>query len=245
MSQALELSLTCPQCSTEFSHPAHTVVDMADEADSEALWQLQNGTLNKVSCPNCQAGGIIPVPVVLNAPEQKMLLVFAPGASQMEEEQLSEVIGPVLQPFLGGLPEDKQAEYMFRPIITDDPAALQQAALGQLSSEDMLGDADEMELLEDDEDQDEDEDESSEADLSPEEQQDLSARMGLLQQLFGASDSLERISMMRGSPDLVDELYLEVIALVTEQAEQAQPDIIPTLQKMMNEAEVFIASNKR
>jgi hypothetical protein len=219
---------------------------MADEADSEALWQLQNGSLNRVSCPKCQTGGIIPVPVVLHAPAQQMLLVFAPGASEMEEAQLSDIIGPVLQPFLGSLPEDKQAEYMFRPIITDDPAALQQAALGQLSSEDIMGDASEYELddaedAEDDEDEDE---EAIDAELSPEEQQDLTARMGLLQTLFGATDSLERISLMRGSADLVDDLYLEVIALVTEQAEQAQPELLPVLQKMMNEAEVFMASNK-
>jgi hypothetical protein len=220
---------------------------MADEADSEALWQLQNGSLNRVACPKCQTGGIIPVPVILHAPAQQMLLVFAPGASEMEEAQLSEIIGPVLQPFLSGLPEDKQAEYMFRPIITDDPAALQQAALGQLSSEDIMGDASEYDLDDaEDADDDEDEDEyaDDDAELSPEEQQDLTARMGLLQSLFGATDSLERISLMRGSADLVDELYLEVIALVTEQAGQAQPELLPTLQKMMNEAEVFMASNK-
>jgi hypothetical protein len=220
---------------------------MADEADSEALWQLQNGSLNRVACPKCQTGGIIPVPVILHAPAQQMLLVFAPGASEMEEAQLSEIIGPVLQPFLSGLPEDKQAEYMFRPIITDDPAALQQAALGQLSSEDIMGDASEYDLDDaEDADDDEDEDEyaDDDAELSPEEQQDLTARMGLLQSLFGATDSLERISLMRGSADLVDELYLEVIALVTEQAEQAQPELLPVLQKMMNEAEVFMASNK-
>jgi hypothetical protein len=245
MSQAVELPLTCPQCGIEFSHAAHTVVDMADEADSEALWQLQNGSLNRVACPKCQTGGIIPVPVILHAPAQQMLLVFAPGASEMEEAQLSEIIGPVLQPFLSGLPEDKQAEYMFRPIITDDPAALQQAALGQLSSEDIMGDASEYDL-DDAEDADDDEEEAEVVDeeLSPEEQQDLTARMGLLQTLFGATDSLERISLMRGSADLVDELYLEVIALVTEQAEQGQPELLPTLQKMMNEAEVFMASNK-
>lgn len=239
MSQALELSLTCPQCNTEFSHPAHTVVDMADEADSEALWQLQNGSLNKVACPNCQAGGIIPVPVVLNVPEKEMLLVFAPGASQMDENQLSDVIGPVLQPFLSNLPEDKQAEYMFRPIITDDPAALQQAALGQLNGQDIIGDDADFE------DEDDDDEISEEEELSPEEQKDLSDRMGLLQQLFTAQDSLERISVMRSQSALVDELYLEVIALVTEQAEEAQPELIQTLQKMMNEAEVFIASNKK
>ena len=240
MSQALELSLTCPQCNTDFSHQAHTVVDMADEADSEALWDLQNGSLNKVSCPNCGAGGIIPVPVVLNSPEKKLLLVFAPGASQMDENQLSDVIGPVLQPFLSNLPEDKQEEYMFRPVITDDPSALQQAALGQLSGEDIIGDDVELNDMDDDLEGDDEEEE-----LSPEEQQDLSERMNLLQQLFGAQDSLQRISLMRSQPNLIDELYLEVIALVSEQAQEAQPEIIPVLQKMMNEAEVFIASNKK
>jgi hypothetical protein len=240
MSQALELSLTCPQCGTEFSAEAHTIVDMANEADSEALWQLQNGTLNKIECPNCQTAGIIPVPLLLNSPEKEMLVVFAPGATQMDEMQLSELISPVLQPYLSNMPEDQQNDYMFRPIITDDPTVLQRAALGQINADEIMGDASEYEeddaLLEGDE--------EAEPELTPEEQQDLTARMGLLQQLFQAGDSLERISLMRAQANLVDDLYLEVIGLITEQAQNAQPELIPTLQKMMNEAEVFIASNK-
>lgn len=237
MSQALELSLTCPQCGTEFSAEAHTIVDMANEADSEALWQLQNGTLNKIECPNCKTAGIIPVPLLLNSPEKELLVVFAPGATQMDEMQLSELISPVLQPYLGNLPEDKQAEYMYKPIITDDPTVLQKAALGEINGEDIMGDA--SEYTEEDEDF-----EGGEPELSAEEQQDLTERMGLLQQLFQANDSLERISLMRAHAPLVDDLYLEVIGLITEQAQNAQPELIPTLQKMMNEAEVFIASNK-
>ena len=133
----------------------------------------QNGTLNKIECPNCQTAGIIPVPLLLNSPEKEMLVVFAPGATQMDETQLSELISPVLQPFLSEMPEDKQAEYMFRPIITDDPAVLQQAALGQINGEDIMGDASEYEddngIVEDDGD--------IEQELTPEEQQDLTARM--------------------------------------------------------------------
>lgn len=239
MSQALELSLTCPQCGTEFSAEAHTIVDMANEADSEALWQLQNGTLNKIECPNCKTAGIIPVPLLLNNPEKELLVVFAPGATQMDEMQLSELISPVLQPYLGNLPEEKQAEYMFKPIISDDPTVLQRAALGEINAEDIMGDASEYADEEDFEDG-----EGGEPELSPEEQQDLTERMGLLQQLFQANDSLERISLMRAHAQLVDDLYLEVIGLITSQAQDAQPDLIPTLQKMMNEAEVFIASNK-
>lgn len=239
MSQALELSLTCPQCGTEFSAEAHTIVDMANEADSEALWQLQNGTLNKIECPNCQTAGIIPVPLLLNSPEKEMLVVFVPGATQMDEMQLSELISPVLQPYLTNMPEDQQPEYMFRPIITDDPNVLQQAALGQLNGEDIIGDASEYV-----EDEDLEGDAATEPELTAEEQQDLTARMNLLQQLFQAGDSLERISLMRSQANLVDDLYLEVIGLITEQAQDAQPELIPTLQKMMNEAEVFIASNK-
>ncbi len=235
MSQAIELQLTCPQCGTEFSHAAHTVVDMGEEADSEALWELQNGTLNRVACPKCEAGGIIPVPVVLHAPEQEMVLVFAPGAQQLEEEQLGEVIGPVLQAFISNVPEEKQAEYFLRPIVTDDPQALQQAARGELVG-------DEFEEGDFDEEGDDEDDDGEE--LSQEEQEALAARMNLLQSLFQAQDSLERISLMRTNKELVDSMYLEVVALLTEQAQQAQPEVIPTLQKMMNEAEVFIASNQ-
>ncbi len=242
MSQAIELQLTCPQCGTEFSHPGHTLVDMADEADSEALWQLQNGTLNRVECPKCQAGGLIPIPVVLHVPEQQMLLVFAPGAQQVDEDQLGQVIGPVLETFITGIPEEKQADYMLSPIVTDDFEALQQASRGELTGQDLFG-ADGEDF---DEHGDEDDDEDDEGpELTPEEQKALQDRMQLLQTLFQSTDSLERISRMRAEAALVDDLFLEVIGMITQQAESAQPEMIPTLQKMMNEAEVFIASNQR
>lgn len=239
MSQAIELQLTCPQCETEFSHLGQTLVDMANEADSEALWQLQNGTLNQVKCPNCGAGGLIPIPVVLHIPEQEMLLVFAPGAQQMDEEQLGQLIGPVLETFITSLPPEKQAEYMLNPIVTDDLQAIQQAARGELVADDMINGG---EYLDEDE-EDEDDDDEGETSLTPEEQQALQARMQLIQTLFQASDSLERISRMRAEASLVDDLFLEVIGMLTEQAEQAQPEVVPTLRKMMNEAEVFISSN--
>ncbi|HEX2914280.1 MAG TPA: CpXC domain-containing protein [Chloroflexia bacterium] len=242
MSQSIEMQLTCPQCGTEFNSPAHTVVDMANEADSEALWQLQNGTLNKAECPNCQAAGLIPVPVVLNIPEQEKLLVFVPGAYQMDEQQLGSLIGPVLQTYIGNLPEEEQHEYLLSPIVTDDLSALQQASRGELALDEFMADASEEDMEFGEEEEGDEEDEESE--LSPEEQQDLIERMQLLQQLFQANDSLERISMMRASKDKIDDLFLEVIGLLNEQAEDQQPDLVPVLQKIMNEAEVFIASNQ-
>lgn len=237
MSQAIELQLTCPQCNTEFSGPGHTVVDMGEEADSEVLWQLQNGTLNRVECPNCGSGGLIPIPVALHNPENELLLVFAPGAQQIDEEQLGQVIGPVLQAFITNLPEERQAEYMMRPIVTDDPTALQAAARGEISPSDLMDGVD----YEDDEEYEDDEDDEE---LSLEEQQALTARMELLQSLFQASDSLERISMLRDNKPLVDDMMLEVIAMLNEQADgQGQTELVGLLRKIMNEVEVFIASN--
>src|SRR5689334_22854316 len=121
MSQSLELQLTCPQCGTEFETTGHTLVDAADEADAEVLWELQNGSLNVAKCPKCEASGFIPVPVVLHDPEREMLLAFVPNAQEMDEQSLGEMIGPVLQAFISAVPEEKQAEYLFHPIVTDDP----------------------------------------------------------------------------------------------------------------------------
>ena len=240
MSQAIELQLTCPQCGTEFTHTGHTVVDMGNEADSEVLWQLQNGTLNRAECPNCHTSGLIPIPVALNVPEQQLLLVFAPGASQLNEEQLGGAIGPVLESFINSLPEEKQAaEYLLSPIVTDEVTALQQAARGELTSNDLMSKTQYLES--DDEDEDE---EGDEPPLTLEEQQAIQARMQFLQTLFQATDSLQRISMMRGQAALIDDLFLEVIGMITEQAESQQPEVVPVLSKIMNEAEVFIASNQ-
>lgn len=239
MAQSIELQLTCPQCSTEFSRPAYTIVDMGDEADSEVLWQLQNGTLNNITCPKCGAGGLIPIPVLLHVPEQKAMLVFAPGAQKMSEEQLAQAIGPLLQTFIMSVPEDKRADYLMEPVVTDDPAAFQAAARGEfvLDEAEPMEDGDEADADDDDDDDDEE--------LSPEEQNELMQRMSLVQSLFQATDSLERIGLMRQSKELVDEMFVEVIGTLTEQAEANQPALVVTLQKIMNEAEVFIASNQK
>lgn len=236
MSQSVELELVCAQCGIEFSRPAHHLVDMENEADSEVLWQLQNGSLNKVECPKCGALGFIPVPVALNVPEQQLMLVYVPNVQTMDEQQLGEAIGPIIEEFIVNLPEERQADYMLQPVVTDELETLQAASRGEVIGDELDEDGQDF-------DGDEDYDEDGE-ELTEEEAQALMARRELLQQLFQGADSLERISMMRNSAPLVDDLFQEMLAALTEQAEAVQPELVPLLQKIMNEAEVFIASNQ-
>jgi hypothetical protein len=42
----------------------------------------------------------------------------------------------------------------------------------------------------------------------------------------------------------VDDLFQEMLVALTEQAEAVQPELVPLLQKIMNEAEVFMASSR-
>jgi len=207
---------------------------MENEADSEVLWQLQNGSLNKVECPKCGALGFIPVPVALNVPEQELMLVYVPNVQQLDEQQLGEAIGPIIEEFIVNLPEERQSDYMLQPVVTDELETLQAASRGEVL-DDGLEDGEEY----DDEDFDEDGEE-----LTEEEAQALMERRELLQQLFQGADSLERISIMRNSAPLVDDLFQEMLAALTEQAEAVQPELMPLLQKIMNEAEVFIASSQ-
>jgi len=231
MAQSFEIQITCPRCGTEFETTGHTLVDMADEADAEVLWQLQNGSLNNAVCPNCQNSGLVPVPVVLHDPEREMLLAFVPNAQELDEQTLGELIGPVLQTFITSVPEEKQADYLFEPIVTDEPAALQAAARGELEGQDF------------DEEDEEYEDDEEVEELSPEEQRQMAQRVELLQSLFESPDSLQRISTLRQYKFLVDDFFQQMVEVLMQQAQQAQPEVVPQLQKIMNEVEVFRASN--
>ncbi len=230
MSQVFDLQITCPRCGTEFETTGHTIVDAADEADAEVLWQLQNGSLNMAECPNCQATGLLPVPVIYHDPKNELLLGFVPNSGDLDDDNLSNTIGPVLQGFITNVPEDKQADYLFHPIVTDDQEALIAAARGELTRDEL------MEAGEEDDDE-------AEEELSPEEQAQMNERVELLQKLFQANDSLERITMLRQYKGIVDDILHQMLAVIVMQAEQSQPELLPTLQKIMNEIEVFRASS--
>ena len=230
MSQIFDLQITCPRCGTEFETTGHTIVDAADEADAEVLWQLQNGSLNMAECPNCKATGLLPVPVIYHDPKNELLLGFVPNSDGLDDDNLSDTIGPVLQGFIANVPEDKQQDYLFHPIVTDDQEALIAAARGELTREDLMEAGTE-----------EDDDEAAE--LTPEEQAQMNQRVELLQKLFEANDSIERITMLRQHREIVDDILHQMLAVIVMQAEESQPELLPTLQKFMNEIEVFRASN--
>lgn len=232
MSQILDLQITCPRCGTEFEAKGHTIVDTANEADAEALWQLQNGSLNMAECPNCKASGLLPIPVLYHDAASEMVLGFVPGSIDMNEEEMSNTLGAVLQNFIEGIPEEKQADYLYHLIVTDDQEALIAAARGEISRDQLLEHAE----LEEDED-------GEEVELTPEEQAEMNRRVELIQQLFETTDSLQRIGLLRQNKHVVDDIFQEMLAVIVMQAEQSQPDLMPLLQKLTNEVEVFRASN--
>jgi hypothetical protein len=233
MSRVLDLEITCPECGTVFQASGHTVIDSADEADAEAFWALKEGSINIAHCPKCSASGFIPVPLVLHESEREMVLAFVPNAEEMSEETIGSMIGPILEGFLSSVPEEKQADYMFEPIVTDDPMALVMAARGE-SLEDYEYDE-----------EDDDEDDEEEEELTEEEMREIQARQALLQDLLQVpvADSLSRITMLRNNQTIVDDMLVQLIGIVTEQARAIQPDALQSLNKIMNEIEVFMASN--
>jgi DNA-binding TFAR19-related protein (PDSD5 family) len=236
MSKVLELQITCPQCSNEFEAKGHTLVDAADEADAEVRWELQEGSINMAQCPKCGANGLIPVPVILHEPEREILIAFVPNADAMDESTIGQIIGPMLESFISSVPEERQADYLYQPIVTDDPMALVMAARGE-----SLDDEYEEEGFEDDDEEFDDEDEE----LTEEELAEIQARQLLLQNMLSLhpSDSLGRIGLMRDNRAIIDDMLVQLIGMVTQQAQSIQPEMVPVLNKITNEIEVFIASN--
>lgn len=236
MAQTVELSITCPRCNTEFEANGYTLIDAGDEADAEALWQVQNASFNTAQCPNCGAAGLIPIPLLFHDPEAQLLLCFVPGAEQYSEEQITQLIGPLLQEFIDSMPaDDEQFEYLFHPIVTDDPAALVAAARGEVVT------GDDGELYIEEEEGEEGDEEGEE--LSPEEQLAVNQRVQLLQSLFEAEDSIQRITLLRDNRAMVDDLFEEMMETVLYQAQANQPEMVPELTKFRNEIQVFRASN--
>jgi hypothetical protein len=48
---------------------------------------------------------------------------------------------------------------------------------------------------------------------------------------------------LRENKDIVDDMLSQLIGIVTDQAQTIQPEAVPVLNKIMNEVEVFRASN--
>jgi hypothetical protein len=236
MAQIVDINITCPRCSTEFEVGGFTVVDAGDEADAEALWQVQNGTFNRAICPNCQATGMIPIPMLLHVPEASLLLCFLPGADQFTEEQVTQLISPLLLEFIESKPDTEEFEYLQHPIVTDDLEAIVKAARGEI----VVGDDGEFYIEEGEEG--EEEGAFSPDELSDEEKQEIQVRMQLLQVLFQTDDSLQRIGVLRDNKPLVDEFLVEMLDTLMQQAQMTQPEIVPSLNKIRNEVEVFVAS---
>jgi DNA-binding TFAR19-related protein (PDSD5 family) len=234
MSRILDLEITCPECGTEFEASGHTIVDAADSTDNNVLQELQEGSINIARCPNCKASGLIPVPVLLHEPVRELLLAFVPNAEEMNEEDISSLIGPMLESFISSIPEEKQGDYLFEPVVTDDPMALVMAARGETLEE---------EEFEYDDDDDEYENDDGE-ELTEEELAEVQARQQLLQQLLSVDplDSLTRISLLRQNQQIVDDMLVQLVSIVSDQARNIQPEAIPILNKILNEIEVFLAS---
>jgi CpXC protein len=238
MAQTVDVNITCPRCSTEFEVSGFTVVDAEDEADAEALWQIQNGTFNRAICPSCQAAGMIPIPMLLHVPDASLLLCFLPGADQFSEEQVTQLISPLLLEFIESKPATEEYEYLQHPIVTDDLEAIIKAARGEI----IVGDDGEFYVEEGEEGEEYEDGDFDPNELTEEEKQEIQLRMQVLQTLFQTDDSLQRIGILRDNKPLVDEFLVEMLETLTQQAQMTQPELIPSLNKIRNEVEVFLAS---
>lgn len=264
MSQQVQIQTTCPVCELTYKYEACFSLTLGKPEDAALVKLLREGLLNSVPCLACATPLLLQIPLVLNAPQDESLVIYVPNSTELSDEEIEAVYMPFYQEFLASLPDEELEDYLAVPYLVEDlsmflfiasaeydekPTSEQAALEG-----DVLYDHEqspEVEILVE---------ELSDGtfgiinpapaitatdeiaagleglDLTPQEQALLKDRLALLQQLFSLPDSATRRDLMATEHARIDQIFIELVEVLTEQAAEAEPEKHLPLVRIYNEA---------
>ncbi len=113
MSQAMNQTLTCPNCQRPFAARIEQIIDVGRDPAAKA--RLLSGQTNMAVCPHCGFRVGIGTPILYHDPAKEMLLVYVPmelGLQQPEQERL---VGDLVNRLMSDLPAEQRRGYMLQP----------------------------------------------------------------------------------------------------------------------------------
>jgi hypothetical protein len=108
ISYSEQTTLTCPACQREFEAAVWTLVDTAERPDLTLA--LQEGTLDRVTCPHCGSSGPSGAPLLLHDPQQRRVYFAVPPG--VAEHRWRERAQELLYMLVGSLPEEARLTYL-------------------------------------------------------------------------------------------------------------------------------------
>lgn len=107
------VSLTCPNCRTNFQTPVFQLIDV--DQQPELKQALLSGQINVAVCPNCRAGGLLATPLVYHDSSKQIFWALFPQELNAKPEDQEKFIGALQQFVMRGLPADLPKGYLLNP----------------------------------------------------------------------------------------------------------------------------------
>ncbi len=105
----------CPQCGTQYTAPALSLIDVSqDPALKQAFLQ---GQLNVAQCPNCGAVHPLNIPILYHDAEKELALVFVPNSMGIAHTDEQKIIGRLTTQLMNSLPPEQRKGYLLNPRI--------------------------------------------------------------------------------------------------------------------------------
>lgn len=123
ISYSEQTTLTCPACQREFAAEVWTLVDTAERPDLAQA--LQDGTLDRATCPHCGASGPSGAPLLLHDPQQRRVYFAVPPG--VAEHRWRERAQELLYVLVGSLPEDARLTYLGDVQVEQEVAGVRRA----------------------------------------------------------------------------------------------------------------------
>lgn len=117
----LTVELTCPQCQHPFAATAHQILDFAVAPQMREDWL--RGRINTVICPQCQAVGYMPMPLVVHDPMPQKVYVLIPDFLSLTPEEEEQVADDLVRDLISarGIAEEQIPTYFRTPILATSP----------------------------------------------------------------------------------------------------------------------------
>ena len=109
------ISVTCPNCRTQYSVAVQNVIDVGRDPRFKTL--LLQGKLNIGVCPQCGMGGMLGIPLVYHDPEKALLFCLIPQELHINEPERQRTIGEMSNAIIDSLPAERRKGYLLRPRV--------------------------------------------------------------------------------------------------------------------------------
>jgi hypothetical protein len=107
------VSLTCPNCRTNYQAPVFQLIDVGQAPDMKQA--LLSGRVNVAICPKCGAGGMLAAPMLYHDPAKQFFFALFPQEVKATPQEQEQFIGALTQFVMRDLPEDAPKGYLLTP----------------------------------------------------------------------------------------------------------------------------------